>query len=120
VLVAAGEPYLIGYSAMAAGLKGFLSNCFVGGETSSVRSGSRCVRATIDLRFGDREEFVRHDVAHCPTPRMAAPEEVARAALFLVSDDSSFVNGVGLAVDGAKAAGVFNADRYRMDFQSME
>ena len=69
---------------------------------------------------GDREEFVRHIVANCPTPKMAAPEEVARAALFLVSDDSSFVNGVGLAVDGAKAAGVFNADRYRMDFQLIE
>ena len=50
---------------------------------------------------------------------MAAPEEVARAALFLVSDDSSYVSGVGLAVDGAKAAGVFNADRYRTDFQLM-
>lgn len=68
----------------------------------------------------DREEYVRHAVANCPTPRMAAPEEVARAALFLVSDDSSFVNGVGLAIDGAKAAGVFNADRYRMDFELMD
>jgi hypothetical protein len=26
---------------------------------------------------------------------------------------------VGLAVDGGKAAGVFNADRYRTDFQLM-
>lgn len=68
---------------------------------------------------GDREESVRLAVASCPTPRMAAPEEAARAALFLVSDDSSFVNGVGLAVDGAKAAGVFNAYRYRMDFELM-
>jgi NAD(P)-dependent dehydrogenase (short-subunit alcohol dehydrogenase family) len=68
----------------------------------------------------DREEFVRKVVANCPTPRMAAPEEVARAALFLASDHSSFVNGVGLAVDGGKAAGVFNADRYRTDFQLME
>ncbi len=69
---------------------------------------------------GDREEHARHVLANSPTPRMAAPEEVARAALFLVSDDSSYVSGVGLAVDGAKAAGVFNADRYRMDFQLME
>jgi hypothetical protein len=38
----------------------------------------------------------------------------------LVSDDSSYVSGVGLAVDGAKAAGVFNADRYRTDFQLIE
>jgi NAD(P)-dependent dehydrogenase (short-subunit alcohol dehydrogenase family) len=64
----------------------------------------------------DREEFIRRAVAACPTPRMAAPEEVARAALFLASDEASFVSGVGLAVDGAKAAGVFNADRYRLDF----
>jgi NAD(P)-dependent dehydrogenase (short-subunit alcohol dehydrogenase family) len=68
----------------------------------------------------DREEHARHVLANSPTPRMAAPEEVARAALFLVSDDSSYVSGVGLAVDGAKAAGVFNADRYRTDFQLIE
>lgn len=67
----------------------------------------------------DREEYVRRVVASCPTPRMAAPEEVARAALFLVSDDSSFINGVGLAVDGAKAAGAFKSDRYRLDFELM-
>jgi NAD(P)-dependent dehydrogenase (short-subunit alcohol dehydrogenase family) len=64
----------------------------------------------------DREEFIRRAVAACPTPRMAAPEEVASAALFLASDEASFVSGVGLAVDGAKAAGVFNANRYRLDF----
>jgi NAD(P)-dependent dehydrogenase (short-subunit alcohol dehydrogenase family) len=29
-------------------------------------------------------------------------------------------SGIGLAVDGAKAAAVFNADRYRIDFQLME
>ena len=33
----------------------------------------------------------------------------------LVADDSSYVSGVGLAVDGAKAAAVYNADRYRAD-----
>jgi NAD(P)-dependent dehydrogenase (short-subunit alcohol dehydrogenase family) len=51
---------------------------------------------------------------------VATPEEVARAALFLVSPGNGYVNGVGLAVDGAKAAGVFNADRYRTDFQLMD
>lgn len=68
----------------------------------------------------DREEHVRRVLANSPTPRIAAPEEVARAALFLASSDSSYVNGVGLAVDGGKAAGVFNADRYRTDFQLMD
>ncbi len=68
----------------------------------------------------DHEEYVRHVVANCPTSPMAVPKEVASSALFLASDDSSFVNGVGLMVDGAKAAGVFNADRYRTDFQLMD
>jgi hypothetical protein len=30
------------------------------------------------------------------------------------------VGSVGLAVDGAKAAGVFNADRYRADSRLIE
>lgn len=33
-------------------------------------------------------------------PRVGAPEEIAQAALFLASEDSSFINGVVLPVDG--------------------
>lgn len=32
--------------------------------------------------------------------RIAEPEEIARAALFLVSDDASFITGISLIVDG--------------------
>lgn len=35
-----------------------------------------------------------------PTARYGVPEEIARAALFLASDDASYVNGQTLAVDG--------------------
>lgn len=35
-----------------------------------------------------------------PIGRMGTPEEVARAALFLASDEASFINGVDLYVDG--------------------
>jgi len=35
-----------------------------------------------------------------PLARHAAPAEVARAMLFLASDESSFVTGTTLAVDG--------------------
>jgi NAD(P)-dependent dehydrogenase (short-subunit alcohol dehydrogenase family) len=39
-----------------------------------------------------------------PRGKMGQPEEIATVALFLASDDSSFVNGVELAVDGGFSA----------------
>ncbi len=41
-----------------------------------------------------------------PTGRMAKPEEVARAAAFLVSPAASFITGTNLLVDGALTRGV--------------
>jgi NAD(P)-dependent dehydrogenase (short-subunit alcohol dehydrogenase family) len=36
--------------------------------------------------------------------RLAQPEEIARSILWLLSDDSSFVTGIGVAVDGGQGA----------------
>ncbi|MBI3977768.1 MAG: SDR family oxidoreductase [Chloroflexi bacterium] len=55
-------------------------------------------------------------LATCPAARYASADEVAQAALFLASDDSRFISGLGLAIDGAKAAGIMPIDRYRLDF----
>jgi len=41
--------------------------------------------------------------AQIPLGRMGEPEDVAKAALFLASDASSFVNGVELFADGGQA-----------------
>lgn len=46
------------------------------------------------------EEFIPLDPTIQPMGRYGRPEEVARAALFLASDDSSFVTGSALVVDG--------------------
>jgi NAD(P)-dependent dehydrogenase (short-subunit alcohol dehydrogenase family) len=41
-----------------------------------------------------------------PTGRMAAPEEIARAVVFLSSPVSSFTTGTNLVVDGALTRGI--------------
>lgn len=48
------------------------------------------------------EQFTQIE-ATIPMGRLGRPEEVARAALFLASDDSSFITGIELFVDGGTA-----------------
>jgi NAD(P)-dependent dehydrogenase (short-subunit alcohol dehydrogenase family) len=50
------------------------------------------------------EEGKRMFESLIPRGKMGRPEEIATAALFLASDDSSFVNGVELSVDGGMSA----------------
>jgi NAD(P)-dependent dehydrogenase (short-subunit alcohol dehydrogenase family) len=55
-------------------------------------------------KFGNVEEAQRLWSQKHPLGRIAQPEEVAQAILFLASDEASFITGTALAVDGGITA----------------
>jgi NAD(P)-dependent dehydrogenase (short-subunit alcohol dehydrogenase family) len=49
------------------------------------------------------QEFVDSEAKIIPLGRVGTPDEIAKAVVFLACDDSSFVNGIELFVDGGMA-----------------
>lgn len=49
---------------------------------------------------GDVEKMIEVRNAQCPMKRMGDAWDVARAALFLASDEARFITGAELVVDG--------------------
>lgn len=55
------------------------------------------------MMTGIPDEWMQAMVAAIPLGRMGEPEEIARVAAFLASDDSSFITGQNIAVNGGMA-----------------
>jgi NAD(P)-dependent dehydrogenase (short-subunit alcohol dehydrogenase family) len=49
------------------------------------------------------EQFKKNVTKSIPMGRMGSPDEVAKAVSFLASDDSSYITGIELFVDGGRA-----------------
>jgi NAD(P)-dependent dehydrogenase (short-subunit alcohol dehydrogenase family) len=45
-------------------------------------------------------EYIETSLALYPMPRLCTPEDVAKAVLFLASDDAAYINAMTLMVDG--------------------
>lgn len=54
---------------------------------------------------GDPDERRKQLIARQPMGRLGEPEEIAKAALYLASDDAAFVTGTELVIDGGLVAG---------------
>lgn len=61
------------------------------------------ILAKLGITESARPEFDKSMAAAIPLGRLGQPNELAQAALFLASDDSVFVTGVNLKVDGGMA-----------------
>ncbi|WP_297026989.1 SDR family NAD(P)-dependent oxidoreductase [Thermoplasma sp.] len=102
--IATGMPYSVSKAslimltkmiALEYGKKGIRSNAIAPGwiETSMPR------RFT-DLSGIRFEDFVRSISERAPLSRLGKPEEIAEMALYLASDDSSYVTGQTFIIDG--------------------
>ncbi len=74
-------------------------NCICPGDTDT-----SMLRAEATQMAADEASFMA-GAAKRPLGRVGRPEEIARAALYLASDASSFVTGTALVVDGGGLAG---------------
>lgn len=60
-------------------------------------------KSELGLNDQQIEEFTAQAAAVTPLGRAGTPDEIAKAVVFLASDDSSYINGVELFVDGGAA-----------------
>lgn len=101
-----------------AGLSAYVSSKFaIRGmtKTAAIELGPLRIRVNaicpggIDTAMGRGDDFGSVDTSDyfsgLPIPRIGKPEEVARAAVFLASDESSYCTGAELLVDGGMLAG---------------
>ncbi|MGO6723741.1 SDR family NAD(P)-dependent oxidoreductase [Rhizobium ruizarguesonis] len=100
-----GVPGAAAYNAAKGGVRNMTKNAAVSYAPDNVRVNSvhpGLIRTP--LVTAQSEEMNNGIISNTPMGRMGTTEEVAQCCLFLASDDSSFVTGSELVVDGGYLA----------------
>jgi NAD(P)-dependent dehydrogenase (short-subunit alcohol dehydrogenase family) len=98
-----GMPGMGAYGTAKAGLGGLVRSLAADYAHRGIRANALLAGGTDTPAAGDADQKVWAAQLH-PVQRIARPEEIANAALFLFSDLSSFVIGSELWADGGNAA----------------
>jgi NAD(P)-dependent dehydrogenase (short-subunit alcohol dehydrogenase family) len=111
ILSFTGDGYLAAYTAMKSGVLGLTKAVAIDYALDDIRCNCICpgdMETPMIQQYFDGTEnpgAARAEMeAAYPGKRIAHPREVAAAAVFLVSDESSFVNGTPILVDGGLMA----------------
>ena len=114
VLGIVGDADLAAYGVAKGGIRAMCRSVAVAYGPNQIRCNTICPG---DVRTELFEEYVRRTAEPdveirrlnrvYPLGRVAEPEDVARAAIFLASDDSAYITGTDVIVDGGLLAKVY-------------
>lgn len=109
-----GDPDLPAYGAMKGGLRALCRSLATAHGSENIRFNTICPG---DVETPMLEEFFAYQpdpagarqqlTERYPLRRFASPRDVANVALFLASDDASYLNGIDIVVDGGLLARIY-------------
>jgi 3-oxoacyl-[acyl-carrier protein] reductase len=97
-----GDPRGVHYSASKAGVLGMTRAMALALAPHRIRVNAIApgLTDTAQPRYGNTEAQIAARAAEIPIGRMAQPEEIARVAVFLASDDAAFITGELIHANG--------------------
>lgn len=114
VLGIVGDPDLPAYGAMKGGLRSLCRAIATAHGPENIRCNTICpgdVDTEMNIEFFDHQpdpEAARRELTdRYPLRRFASPRDVANAALFLASDEASYLSGIDIVVDGGLLARIY-------------
>jgi NAD(P)-dependent dehydrogenase (short-subunit alcohol dehydrogenase family) len=109
-----GDPDLPAYGAMKGGLRALCRALSTAHGPENIRVNTICpgdVETPLLKEFFDYQadpQAARREITdRYPLRRFASPRDVANVALFLASDDASYLTGIDLVIDGGLLARIY-------------
>lgn len=98
-----GQFAQVNYAATKAGDLGIVKSLAQEGARANITANAICPGyIATDMVMAVPEKVREGIVAQIPTGRLGEPEEIARAVVFLVSDDAGFINGSTITANGGQ------------------